>query len=319
MNILVTGCAGFIGSHLTEHFLRNGHTVIGIDNFDEFYSRKIKEKNMNEARLSERFHFYESDIRDESAMLRIFSGHVIDLVVHLAAKAGVRPSIEKPREYYDVNVMGTNVLLEAMRRFAVKKLLFASSSSVYGNNKKIPFSELDVVDFPISPYAATKKACELMCYTYHHLYGIDCYCFRFFTVYGPRQRPEMAISKFTESILKGDAIELFAGGTSSRDYTYIDDIVNGIVAGVEQVKGYQIINLGGASPINLLELVSLIEKISNKKAHFILSPTQGGDVDQTYADLEKARRLLNYRVTVSIEQGLTKYIDWVLKDLGRSN
>jgi UDP-glucuronate 4-epimerase len=308
MRILVTGAAGFIGSNLTDYLLKSGHTAFGIDNFDAYYEREIKEKNITSALKNSKFEFNEGDIRDSDFLNNCFKSFKPDLIVHLAAKAGVRPSIVNPKEYYDVNVMGTLNLLEAMRKHNVRKLVFASSSSVYGNNAKVPFSETDIVDNPISPYAASKKAGELLCHTYFHLYNFDIFCLRFFTVYGPRQRPDLAIHKFTKAILKGEPISLFGDGSSKRDYTYIDDIIQGINGAINNLKGFDIFNLGESGTISLKDLVSLIEKYTGRKASLTFSPMQDGDVNQTYADIRKAKSLLGYSPNVNIEAGIEKFV-----------
>ncbi|MBC7333864.1 MAG: NAD-dependent epimerase/dehydratase family protein, partial [Actinobacteria bacterium] len=258
MNILVTGGAGFIGSHLCEKLLSLGHRVLCIDNFNDFYSPSIKRNNIKGVLTNPDFKLFEVDILNQSEINNIFSSYPIDLVIHLAARAGVRPSIAQPLLYEKVNVIGTLNILEACKYNKINKLIFASSSSVYGGSKKIPFSEEDRVDFPISPYASTKKSGELICYTYYHLYSIETICVRFFTVYGPRQRPEMAIHKFTRQIFNKEPIEVYGDGSSSRDYTYIDDIINGIVNMINKVQGYEIVNLGNSYPVKLLELIHLL-------------------------------------------------------------
>jgi UDP-glucuronate 4-epimerase len=311
MNIVVTGCAGFIGSHVVEKLLTLNHHVIGIDNFDDFYLVGIKERNILPSLKNENFRLYRKDIRDKNAIENIFrSAGSVHAVIHLAARAGVRPSIDDPILYSDVNIIGTNILLDAMRKYGIKKLVFASSSSVYGNNKKVPFSEYDPVDHPISPYAATKKAGELLCYTYYHLHGIEAFCLRFFTVYGPRQRPEMAITKFVDAIIHNKPISLFANGLSSRDYTYVQDIVSGVISALSNVSKFEIINIGNSSPINLLSLLGVIENSIGKKSRYNLLPAQVGDVDETYADISKASRILNYHPEYSIEKGILSFVNW---------
>jgi UDP-glucuronate 4-epimerase len=307
-NILVTGAAGFIGSTLVDYLLETGNHVSGIDNFDLFYDRTIKEKNIKNAVRNPDYHFNKGDIRDAEFIDSCLKKYKPDIIIHLAAKAGVRPSLVNPREYYDVNVSGTLNLLEAMRKNNLKKMIFASSSSVYGNNSKVPFCETDNVDYPISPYAASKKAGELLCYTYHHLYNFDIFCLRFFTVYGPRQRPDLAIHKFTRALLKDEIITLFGDGSSQRDYTHIDDIIQGIVRAVEKLKGFDIFNLGESTTISLINLVSLLERYTNKEARINYLPVQPGDANQTFADISKAREKLNYNPVVDIEIGLEKYV-----------
>ncbi len=307
-NILVTGAAGFIGSNLVDNLLETGNHVCGIDNFDLFYGRAIKEKNIRKAVSNPAYHFIEGDVRDPEFISGCLKKHKPEIIIHLAAKAGVRPSLINPREYYDVNVLGTLNLLEAMRNNHIKKMIFASSSSVYGNNAQVPFCESDNVDYPISPYAASKKAGELLCYSYHHLYKFDIFCLRFFTVYGPRQRPDLAIHKFTRALLRDEIITLFGDGSSRRDYTHIDDIIQGIVRAVERLNGFDIFNLGESTTISLIDLVSLLEKYTMKKARINYLPVQPGDANQTFADISKARDKLNYNPTVDIESGLEKYV-----------
>ena len=313
MNILVTGGAGFIGSHVIEQLLASGHTAVCIDNFDNFYDPNIKRRNLEAMLHREDFRLVEGDIRDQSALEQCFSGKPVDVVIHLAARAGVRPSLLQPELYYDVNVMGTLRLLEMMHKHDVSRLLFASSSSVYGNNRKMPFSETDSVDNPISPYAASKKAGELLCHTYHHLYGFDIHCMRFFTVYGPRQRPEMAIHEFVKKITREEPIVLYGDGTSLRDYTYISDILDGIMKSVDNLKGYEIFNLGESRTIALSELVATIENVVAKKAIIQRQPMQPGDVQVTFADITKAKRILGYQPCCSVESGLEKFIEWFQK------
>lgn len=315
MNILVTGGAGFIGSMVTERLLDEGHTVIVIDNFDDTYDPKIKERNIRRAREKKEFLLVRGDIRNIHDLEKCFSNHRIDSVIHLAAKAGVRPSLLYPDIYYDVNVIGTLRLLEVMRKYKVHNFIFGSSSSVYGNNNKVPFAENDPVDEPISPYAATKKAGELLSYTYHALYGINVYCLRFFTVYGPRQRPEMAIHKFVRKIFNEEPIVIYGDGSSIRDYTFIDDIVHGVMKCITHIKGYEIINLGESQTVSLKDLVSYLEKIIGKKALINYKPIQPGDVRMTFADISKAKQILGYNPTHSIESGLTKFVDWYKKEV----
>lgn len=310
MKAVVTGAAGFIGSHLTERLLKDGWSVIGIDSFDEFYAPSIKRRNIARARENPRFQLVEADIRDKEAMQQAVPNDV-DTIVHLAARAGVRPSIEQPALYADVNINGTVVMLEVARGQGIKKFVFASSSSVYGNNEKVPFSEEDNVDFPISPYAATKKAGELICHTYHHLYEIDMTCLRFFTVYGPRQRPDLAIHKFARLIEAGKPIPVYGDGTMSRDFTYIDDIVNGIVASIDRCSGYHIFNLGESQPIDVTNLIAEIEKALGKKATKDYLPVQPGDVNRTFADVAKARRDLDYQPSTHIAAGLARFVEWL--------
>lgn len=309
MKALVTGAAGFIGSHLTERLLRDGWTVVGVDSFDTFYDPAIKRRNIAGPLSHPAFRLVEADIRDKAAMEQAVEPET-DVIVHLAARAGVRPSIAEPALYADVNINGTVTLLEAARMRGVPKFVFASSSSVYGNNKKVPFSESDNVDFPISPYAATKKAGELICHTYHHLYGLAVNCLRFFTVYGPRQRPDLAIHKFARLIEDGKPIPVYGDGTMMRDFTYIDDILNGVVAAVDRCTGYEIYNLGESQPIALGDLITEIEHALGKKAIRQRLPLQPGDVDRTYANVAKAQSQLGYRPSTDIRTGLTRFVAW---------
>ena len=307
--IFITGIAGFIGSNLAKTLLSKGFSVLGIDNFDSFYDPQIKRNAIENIKQFGEFKLYEGDIRDRELLDRIFAEQKPDVVIHLAARAGVRPSIEQPSLYYDVNVTATLNLLEAMREANIKNMLFASSSSVYGNNKKVPFSELDAVDNPISPYAATKKSGELLCYTYHHLYDFNIFCLRFFTVYGPGQRPEMAIQQFGRKIMQGTPITLFGDGNTRRDYTFIEDIVAGIMASAENLKGYEILNLGNSDTISLINLVHSIEDTLGKKAIIEWQPMQPGDVEITYADISKAAKLIGYKPDYPIEKGLKKMFE----------
>jgi UDP-glucuronate 4-epimerase len=310
MNILVTGAAGFIGSHVCEHFISLGYPVIGLDNFDDFYPVKFKELNLAILKNSNKFKFYNTDIRNGKSLDEIFSHNKVDVVIHLAAKAGVRPSIDSIEEYYEVNVNGTVCLLESMRENDVRKMLFASSSSIYGNNPKVPFSETDQVDNPISPYASTKKSGELLCHVYNHLYKFDITCLRFFTVFGPRQRPDLAIHKFTRLIDEGKPIPFFGDGSTSRDYTYIDDIVEGINCAINHLNGYQLFNLGESNVITLNQLVKTIENSLNKKALLNKQPMQPGDVSKTYADISKAKSEIGYNPKFNFETGIIEFVKW---------
>ncbi|MGD0553151.1 MAG: SDR family NAD(P)-dependent oxidoreductase [Sedimentisphaerales bacterium] len=309
MKAIVTGAAGFIGSHLCERLLKDGWTVVGVDNFDNFYDPQVKRNNIKNCLRNKQFKLVEADIRDSAAMNNVASEGA-DVIVHLAARAGVRPSIAQPALYTDVNINGTVTLLEAAKKNNIKKFVFASSSSVYGNNKKVPFSEDDNVDFPISPYAATKKAGELICHTYHHLAGISMTCLRFFTVYGPRQRPDLAIHKFARLIEDGKPIPVYGDGSMTRDFTYIDDIIDGTVAGIKKCAGYNIYNLGESRPITLNNLIGEIEKALGKKAVIERLPLQPGDVERTYADVTKARRDLGYNPNTDISAGLKCFVEW---------
>lgn len=321
LRILVTGGAGFIGSNLCEKLLAMGHRIFVIDNFNDYYSPVVKRDNINEIYKfmqglginKESFLVFEGDIRDRGFITEVFQNK-FDMVIHLAAMAGVRPSIQNPELYYEVNVNGTLNLLEHCRGNNINKFVFASSSSVYGNNKSLPFRETDNVDYPISPYAATKKAGELLCYSYHHLYNISIACLRFFTVFGPRQRPDLAIHKFVELISKGRDIPFYGDGSSKRDYTFITDIVDGIVRSMEwldkdEVK-YEIFNLGEYNTISLARMVETIEKELGKSAKLTRLASQPGDVDITYADISKAKKLLGYNPTTEFEYGVREFIKW---------
>lgn len=313
MKVLVTGAAGFIGSHLCERLLGSGWNVVGLDSFDDFYDPEIKRDNIKTCLEKPGFRLIEADIRDSVTMDGTVSDN-IDVIVHLAARAGVRPSIEQPLLYADVNVNGTMNLLEAAKKHKISKFVFASSSSVYGNNKKVPFSEEDNVDFPISPYAATKKACELLCHTYHHLEGMSVTCLRYFTVYGPRQRPDLAIHKFARLIEQGKAIPVYGDGSMMRDFTYIDDIIDGTTAAIERCKGFNIYNLGESQPITVNDLIAEIEKALGKKAIRKNLPSQPGDVERTYADVTRAAEDLDYKPSTSIQDGLERFTAWLRKN-----
>jgi len=314
--VLVTGAAGFIGSHLCERLLRQEASIIGLDNFDSFYSRNTKEANIVDLLPNHNFKLIEGNIRDAKCIESNLYKEKIEVIVHLAAKVGVRPSIEDPVGYQDVNINGTVVMLEAARKFGIKKFIFASSSSVYGNNRKVPFSEGDNVDFPISPYAATKKAGELLCHTYSHLYSIGVTCLRFFTVYGPRQRPDLAIHKFSRLIEAGKPIPVFGDGSMQRDFTYIDDIIDGTIAAMNNCQGYEIYNLGESRPVRLDKLIREIEKALGKKAVINRLPMQPGDVYQTYADVTKAKKALGYEPKTELAEGLAKFVKWLRKSKG---
>lgn len=314
MNVLVTGGAGFIGSHLVERLLSEGHRVVCLDNFDDFYDPALKRRNLKNALRDSQFRLVEGDLRDEGILNKIFGEEKLAIVAHLAARAGVRPSIQNPLLYADVNIRGTLHLLEACKKHGVSRFIFASSSSVYGNNPKVPFAEDDPVDNPISPYAATKKAGELICHTYHHLYGLDIACLRYFTVYGPRQRPEMAIHHFTRLIHQGKKISLFGDGSSLRDYTYIDDVIEGTMGALTREHGYEIYNIGESQTISLTELLRAIEERVGKKALLEYLPAQPGDVERTYADIRKAGDRLGYRPKIKIPEGLDRFGRWYLDE-----
>lgn len=308
--ILVTGGAGFIGSHLCERLSAEGREVVCLDVFDSFYSKKVKLRNIDTLKDAQNFHLYEGDIRDPAVLEDLFGHHRVEAVVHLAARAGVRPSLEMPRLYTDVNLTGTATLLEHARNYKVSRFVFGSSSSVYGNSDRIPLVETERADEPVSPYAATKRAGELLTYTYHHLYGMDVSCLRFFTVYGPRQRPEMAIHKFTRLIDQGESVPLFGDGSSARDYTFVDDIVAGIASALERARGYQVFNLGRSEVVSLKELIAHIETALGKKAKLVFQSEQPGDVRQTCADLSRSRQALGYEPKVGIQEGIGRFVEW---------
>src|SRR5438874_3513795 len=311
MRVLVTGGAGFIGSHLVEKLLASGHEVVILDDFNDFYDPQTKHANI--AGLARDVTIYHVDLRDSELVRNLFHREKVDAIAHLAARAGVRPSIQQPRLYYDTNVTGTLHLLEAARVTGVERFVFASSSSVYGASKRIPFSEDEHLTQTLSPYAATKIAGEFLCSTYSHLYKMRIVALRFFTVYGARQRPDLAIHQFTRKINAGEPIDQFGDGTTRRDYTYIDDIIQGVMAAFDY-KGplYDLFNLGESETIQLKDLISAIEKTLGKKAKVNQLPEQPGDVPLTCADISKARRLLNYNPTTPLKVGLPKFVDWFL-------
>ncbi len=306
---LVTGAAGFIGSHVVDALLARGDRVVGVDNFDSYYDPSIKWANIDRARRNRNFMIVEGDIRNLDLMERLMRDYAVTTVIHLAARAGVRPSIDNPLLYQSVNVEGTNVVLEAMRRADVKRIVFASSSSVYGDRMNAPFHETDVVDTPISPYAASKKAGELICHSYHHLFDFDIACVRLFTVYGPRQRPEMAIHLFTKLIAQGREVPMYGDGSTARDYTYVDDVVQGILAVEKNFSGYQIVNLGESRTVRLRYLIETIGRELGVPVHIRRLPMQGGDVRLTNADISVARSL-GYCPSTSIEQGIRAFVEW---------
>ena len=309
--ILVTGGAGFIGSHLCGKLLDQGRELLVLDNFNDFYDPAIKRRNVEPLLARAGFSLVEGDIRDPEAVKDVFSSFRPQSVVHLAAMAGVKPSIEKPLLYCDVNLAGTMVLLEAVRKSQVGHFVFGSSSSVYGASDKLPFSEEDDLSRPVSPYAATKLAGEQLCYTYHHLNGFPVTCLRFFTVYGPRQRPEMAIHMFARRIRDGNPITVFGDGRSRRDYTFVEDIIDGVVRSLDSPMGYEIFNLGESRTVSLSELITLLEENLGQKALIERLPDQPGDVPATYADVTKARRRLGYDPQVPIEEGVRRFIQWL--------
>ena len=311
-NILITGGAGFIGSHLVDHLLAEGDWgVTVIDDFNDFYAPEIKRNNVRAHERNSAYKLFEADIRDPRALLEIFGQTQFDVIVHLAARAGVRPSLKDPQLYTETNINGTLNLLEQARRHNVKQFVFGSSSSVYGINAKVPFSEEDPIRQPISPYAATKAAGELLCHTYSHLYDLRSVCLRFFTVYGARQRPDLAIHKFARLISQGKPIPVFGDGTTRRDYTFIDDIIAGVRAAIDYDKtDYEVINLGESRTVELKELISLLEQALGQKAIIDSQPLQPGDVPQTFADITKAGRLLGYNPQTQIEDGIRRFIEW---------
>ena len=310
----ITGGAGFIGSTLSEKLLSLGNKVVAIDNFCDFYNPKIKEKNVKELLLNPNFKLYRADIRDREAVKKIFDENKIDVVMNLAAMAGVRPSIENPCLYQEVNCLGLQNILEEMKLHNVKNGVLASSSSVYGNCKEVPFREDMIVDYAISPYAATKKANEVMAHVYHKLYDMNIIMLRFFTVYGPKQRPDLAINKFTRLMLEGKEIPMFGDGTTSRDYTYIDDIVNGIIKSceytLENENVYEILNIGNSSPTSLKEMINTIAKVLGVEPKIKQLPMQPGDVDRTFADISKAKKLIGYEPKTTFEEGIRKFVNW---------
>src|SRR5688572_20585998 len=308
--LLITGAAGFIGSHAAETFIDMGFHVVALDNFCDFYDRSWKEMNLKTIKGGEGIDVQVVDITDGNAIDVLVARTKPAAILHLAAMAGVRPSIEQPAYYARVNVEGTTHLLQAAVRHKVGKFLFASSSSVYGNLAKVPFSEDDPVAEPISPYAATKRAGELLCYTFWHLYKLPVFCLRFFTVYGPRQRPDLAIHKFTRLISAGQPVPVFGDGSTSRDYTYVDDTVAGIVAALEHCDRYRIYNLGGSEPVSLAKLIEELERALGKQAIIDRRPAQPGDVERTYADLTRASSELGYQPKVNLGEGLRRFAAW---------
>lgn len=313
-NILVTGGAGFIGSHLIETLLKEEvWNVVALDNFNDFYAPEIKRENIRSFLDNPRFSLAETDICNAENLEKIFTENNFDAIVHLAARAGVRPSLEQPKLYAETNINGTLNLLELARKFNVKQFVFGSSSSVYGINSKIPFSEEDKIWQTISPYAATKAAGEHLCYTYSHLYGIRTVCLRFFTVYGARQRPDLAIHKFSKLIANKKPIPVFGDGSTRRDYTFVDDIIQGVRAAIDYDKAdFEVFNLGESQTVELRYLIELIEKNIGKRAIIDRREMQPGDVPITYADISKARELLNYNPTTKIEEGIEKFTKWFL-------
>jgi UDP-glucuronate 4-epimerase len=315
-NILVTGGAGFIGSNFVDRLLAEGQwRVVVIDDFNDFYSPDIKRQNVRAALDNSSYSLVEADIRDRTALEQVFDSTEFNCVVHLAARAGVRPSLSEPLLYTETNINGTLHLLDLARKHKVPQFVFGSSSSVYGINAKVPFSEEDPIRQPISPYAATKAAGELLCHTYSHLYGLRCVCLRFFTVYGARQRPDLAIHKFAKLIHAGKPIPVFGDGSTRRDYTYVDDILDGVRSAADYTKSsYEVFNLGESQTVELRRLISLLEKELGREAKIDWQPVQPGDVPQTFADVTKARQLLGYNPQIKIEEGIRRFTQWFLQN-----
>jgi UDP-glucuronate 4-epimerase len=317
MRTIITGAAGFIGSHLSDRLLAEGHEVTGVDSFDAFYPRPLKERNLRSALQSPRFRLVELDIRDRSGVLRVVAETAPEVIVHLAARAGVRPSIDDPALYTAVNVLGTTHLLEAAGRLEPRpRFVYASSSSVYGDRPDAPFRETDPVDGPVSPYAATKKACELLAYTFHHLYGLPVTGLRFFTAYGPRNRPDLAIAKFAALIDRGDPVPMFGDGSTRRDYTFIGDIVDGIVRSIERCTGHHLYNLGNSHPVALHEMIEALGRALGKAPLIRRLPEQPGDVRQTYADITRAGTELGYQPRTPFAEGLQQFVAWYRSSSG---
>jgi UDP-glucuronate 4-epimerase len=315
MRTIVTGGAGFIGSHLVDRLLQEGHEVIVVDNFDPFYDRAIKERNLAAARLNPRCRVVELDIRDGPGALALVLDSRPHLIFHLAARAGIRPSIADPRLYADVNVVGTVTWLEAAVRLeSLPRFIYASSSSIYGDRASVPFRETDSVDLPVSPYAATKKACELLAHTFHHLYGLPVTGLRFFTAFGPRNRPDLAVAKFTRLIDQNQPVPMFGDGTTRRDYTYVLDIVDGIIRAGDRCSGHHLYNLGHSEPVALREMIDAIARALGKPALIDALPEQSGDVKQTYASIDRARAELGYEPATPFEEGIGRFIAWYRLD-----
>jgi len=313
--VLVTGGAGFIGSHTTEALLARGDEVICLDNFNDYYDPARKHKNVALFAENPRYRLYEGDIRDAEALESLFAAERPDKVIHIAAMAGVRYSIQHPELYEAVNVRGLLNTLEVARRYEVRNFVFASSSSVYGADSPVPFREDAPCDRPIAPYPATKRAGELFCYSYHHLYGLACTCLRFFTVYGPRGRPDMAPYLFTRWVFDGEPLKMFGDGTTYRDYTYIDDIVAGVVAALDAGLAYEIINLGNSQTVTLRKFIEIVEELTGRRANVVSLPLQPGDVPRTYADVSKARRLLGYDPKTPFVEGMARFVAWYRQEV----
>ncbi|MBU1167755.1 GDP-mannose 4,6-dehydratase [Patescibacteria group bacterium] len=310
MRILVTGAAGFIGSHISETLLARGDEVIGVDNFCDYYDPLIKENNISDFENNKYFRLYRADIDSYPVMNHIFNKEKPQKVIHLAARAGVRASIQEPLLFSQVNNVGTSNLLELSHQHGVENFVFSSSSSVYGNNEKIPFAEEDNVDYPISPYAATKKAGELLCHVYSHLHDLPCTCLRLFTVYGPKGRPDMAPYKFVKAVFEEQKLTKYGDGTMRRDYTFVDDITKGIISALDHEYKFEIINLGNSDPVELNDFIAIVESLVGKKAKIETLPVPPGDVKVTYADINKAKKLLDYQPTTSFDAGMDKFVSW---------
>jgi len=310
MKVLVTGGAGFIGSHLCDRLLADGHFIVCVDNLSDSYSPEIKLSNIKHNLNNPNFVFEKKDIIEKDLLEPLFKQHAFDAVIHLAARAGVRASLEKPLQFRDTNVVGTINLLELSKEYKVKNFIFGSSSSVYGNNKNVPFTETDRTDWPLSPYATSKRACELYCFNYHYICNLNISILRFFNAYGPRNRPDMAHFTFMRDINQETPIKRFGDGSSSRDYTYVEDIVDGIVKAVEKPLGFEIINLGNSHPITLNTMIETLEKALDKKAVIKEMPMQLGDVEKTYADISKAKKILDWEPKTPYEEGVKKLVEW---------
>jgi len=319
LHVVVTGGAGFIGGHLTRRLLRDGHRVTVVDNFDPFYDPSIKRAGLADVQSDPRFRLLEADVTEADRLVDALGDRPVDAIIHLAAKAGVRPSIEDPMAYQHANVGGTQSMLEVARRLDVRAFLFGSSSSVYGDEAAVPFTETDPVAAPISPYAATKRAGELLAHTYHHLYGVSVHCLRFFTVYGPRQRPDLAIHKFARLLTAGQPIPMYGDGSTRRDYTYVDDIVDGVCRSLaracREAPEFEIFNLGGSETTSLSSLIRMIGDVVGKPPIVRQLPMQPGDVTCTYADISKASRMLGYRPSTPLADGLSAFGEWFLNDV----
>lgn len=312
--ILVTGCAGFIGSHLTDRLLKEGFNVVGVDNFNDYYDPKIKEQYLQKAKKNKLFKLYRKDILGFTSLKDIFKKEKPQKIIHLAARAGVRASIGNPPLYAKVNVLGTVNLLKLSSDFGAKQFIYGSSSSVYGNSKSLPFTEDDLCDKIISPYGASKRAAEFWVESFHRTHGLKSVILRFFTVYGPRGRPDMAPALFTNAIIKNGTITQYGDGATARDYTYIDDITNGVIKTLENNFDFEIINLGNNQPVNLRDFIATLEKIIGKKAKIKKLITQPGDVEKTWASIDKAKKLLEWFPSVNLETGLSKYVNWYKKN-----